>query len=100
MKFEEFDEDLDNADDLPDEFKGDFEDDNLDEEISTGDILNKLQIDDKKLLEKYLGTSDLANLGNINLGVKPMKNKKSKGKPKKKQEDSDGWETIEEDDDQ
>ena len=99
MKFEEFDEDVEMADDLPDEFKGDFEDENLDEEISTGDILNKLQIDDKKLLEKYLGTTDLANLQNI-LPIKNKKTKKSKAKPKKKEQDSDdGWETIEEDDD-
>ena len=99
MKYDEFDEDTDMADDLPDEFKGDYEDENFDEEISTGDILNKLQIDDKKLLEKYLGTLDLANLQNLGgIPKKNKKTKKSKAQPKKKQEDSDGWETIEEDD--
>lgn len=110
MKYEEIDDDMDNNEDfIEDEFKGDFEDDNMDDNYDIlQEDLKKLEIDDKKLIEKYLG-GDMLGL-NLNINIpnsnsktvqakkKKKNNKKPTNKEKKKQDDSDGWETLEEDD--
>jgi hypothetical protein len=70
-----------NEGDLPDEFKGDFEDDDINEED-----FQKMDIDEKKIMEQY---EKMFN--------QPTKKKNKKNK-KAKKEDEESWETIEEDD--
>lgn len=70
---------------LPDDFKGDFEDEDMDEEE-----LAKLEIDEKKIMAQY------EQMFGLQLQGKPKK--KGKKNKKAKKEDEESWETIEEDD--
>jgi hypothetical protein len=108
---EEFDDEEIDESEL---FKGDFEDENNDEDYDMNNInninsdLKDLGLDDKKLIEQYLNSNTIGGgiysdtIASIHKNIpdnkKNLKKKNKKKTKKKADEESEGWETVSDDD--